>query len=688
MIHEGAKCADIAQEKMPEWVHLSWSGGSGKADLAKWSMLKDFEDIYILPDDDQKKYPENKLVNAGEIMPPEEQPGLKAALKIKDKLSQAIIINPVIEARRIKPSGADIEEILQVFTPEKFIEYALNKKNHFKNSDLGPGSLPPAIPRKETPAHAPDPGSSSEPFKILGIGDDGRAYFLTEAERLYDSTLDSLSKGKLRVLTGDTYWMMNYPLKRGADWESAINDIIRISQYKDFDKTLVRGRGAWIDDDDKISYHDGYKTSGEWDKRKTYVRLRRRDIGINDEMASIDLCHKLRDIIFKLSFETKTDAVRCIGWAALAPFAGALKYRPAILLTGPSGSGKSTVQEYVLQNLTEFIWADAKETSVAGMRSRIGIDSAVAFFEEAEQDNDKSKLKVDDIMSFIRSNYTSKSPDAFKGTKEGGWVSYRMNSMFGIAAINPTIENVADENRIFRINLIKSNGNGWKKIEKQLKSLLTEKNCRSIRALTWNKLKTIFELSDRVVELIQDKTHKDYRSSFSDALLASAFIIIWDRIDNPADEAISNMLDKYYSFAPPEEKRDEASEFVQELFDIIVEVQHENSNLKEKITIYECLINCYEIEENRAYKMHLSRCGIKLTNSNNIAIYNNSAFIKKIMRINTGYSKILKRHPDFVRADSVEYFPHDKTPRKCTILKSLIQEHKEKEIDSRLFEII
>ena len=71
--------------------------------------------------------------------------------------------------------------------------------------------------------------------------------------------------------------------------------------------------------------------------------------------------------------------------------------------------------------------------------------------------------------------------------------------------------------------------------------LFCEKNCRAVRALTWKKLKTIFELTNRVVDAIRIKTRKDYRSSFADALMASAFIIIWDGVDNSGKKVVSGI---------------------------------------------------------------------------------------------------------------------------------------------------
>jgi putative DNA primase/helicase len=465
-----------------------------------------------------------------------------------------------------------------------------------------------------------------------------------------------------------SYWVLNYPSKGSANWDQAIDDIIRIAQNKDFDKNKIRGRGAWKDGD-KISYHDGLKTYGEFDQTKIYIRLPREDIGINDNIIDDNLIKEIKDIIFNLNFETKTDAVRCMGWSALAPFAGALSFRPAFLITGLSNSGKSTIANLVMKEIGNCLWINGKESTSAFIRQTINYDSKSIILDETEAETDKQKLNRTELFSLMRSSTSDDAPDTGKGGKDGVPVSYKMKNMFCFIAIDPTVENVADENRIFRINIIqKSNGKNWKDKERQIKSLLNKKNCRGIRALTWKKLKVILALADRTVGFIQNKTKKDYRSSYSDALLASAFIVVWNRIDSPSDEAINSMLDKYYEFSPPEEKRNESVEFVQEILDTIIEVQQRDSNIRHKMTIYESIIEYCE-SANRDHELSLSRSGIKITTENHLAIYNNSAFIKKILRINTGYSKILKRHPGFIRSNSVEHFPHDKTSRKCTVLK-------------------
>jgi 5S rRNA maturation endonuclease (ribonuclease M5) len=651
LIHEGAKCADIGQKNFSGFVNISWSGGCGKAHLADWSIIKNNKKIYILPDNDI--------------------PGIKAALKIKEQLPHAKIIKPLDS---IKEKGADIEQILQKFSPEEFIELMEEElMTSVSSTSLEP---PPSNLQPEPAKNISSSSINSVPFKILGIGDDGKAAFITEANRLVFNSLDSLSKNKLMVLANRDYWYENYKNKDGKiSWETAIDDIIRIAQEKDFLIDDIRGRGAWRDGD-KISYHDGYQTFGEHAKNKIYLRLPRQDIGIQDEPINPKITKKIKENVFKMSFETLSDAVRCLGWSAIAPFAGVLKYRPSILLTGPSGSGKSVLQSLLLKKLTNFLWVDAAETSVAGVRGKLKYDNGAVFFEEADKDTDKKKVQVNNIFSFMRANFTDDAPDALKGTKEGGFTSYKMNAIFGFASIDPTVDHVADENRIFRINMIKpQNANEWKSLEDTLLKLLSEKNCRAIRALTWSKLKNIFALADRIVDIIREKTKKDFRSSYADSLLASAFVIIWDGIEKPSDEQLEKMLDKYFAYQPVEENRDDAEELIERLLDETIEIL--DSHERQKMTIMEALTKIYENEllekEIQNIKLHVARYGIRIVDESNIAIANRHHVISKIINRGAGYNKIFKRHKGFVEGQRLVYFFDGGKPRRCTIIKNILQ---------------
>lgn len=647
LIVEGGKCCDIAKQ-LEYFTSLSWSGGSGKAHLIEWKIFENRE-CFMFPDDDN--------------------PGIKAANIIKEQLPHLKIVKPLEQARQIKSEGADIEEALQIMSPDELTAYILNPENILNVSIDEPANINSPVDMSVGTPPPADAGLSMQPFKILGIGDDGRANFITEAGRLESYTLESLSKNKLLVLASRFFWRTDYQNRDGkTSWDDAIDDIIRISQNKDFDSNQIRGRGAWMDGD-KISYHDGVTTHGEYDKKKIYLRLPLKDIGIMDTPIEIETIKKIKSIIFKMSFETPADAVRCLAWSTLAPFAGCLKYRPAMLLTGASGTGKSTVATLIVKKISNCIWLNGSESTVAGVRGKVQKDSCAVVFEETEKDTEKKRVNRDELFSLMRVNVTDDAPDTVKGTKDGGFNSFKMQNMFGFIAIDPTVDSIADENRIFRINMVKpENGNDWKSIEVELRNLLDEKNARAIRALTWNKLKVISALTERIVDLIRRMTGRDYRSSYSDAMLAACFMVIWTGTDEPTEDQIIEMLYKYYEYQPADEHRDEAKEIIDRLLDEIIEIIHEG-NQREKLSIIEALKRIYTekkegdgvtddivtTKELLSYKQHLARLGIRVYEKNKIAIASNHHMIKKIIGMSEGYTKILKRYKGYAGSRVISY---------------------------------
>lgn len=625
LIHEGAKCADLGNEFLwGEFISISWSGGSHKAHLVDWSFLKNHE-VFILRDNDD--------------------PGLKAANDIKKQLPHAKIVTPPTSG-----DGDDIEQFLQALTPQELTEHIL------KSSDITV-SDPTDLPH-HSPETLPDTGFS-EPFKILGMCE-GEAYFIDAWGKYHKYKLDNLGKGKLNNICQLSYWKSEFPAgKNGTSWDEAVDYIICASKIKDFDRKKLKGRGAWRTGEN-ICYNDGKILYGTPDPSCVYPRDEQEYIGLNHSPASPELLKRIRDIIFDLSFETKTDAVRTMGWTLLAPFCGALQYRPTILMTGESGHGKTKTQTLFIKPLTNFIHADMRTTSEAGIRRKIGNDARVVFFDEAGKENDKMKLNFDSLMGFIRSNYSDDSPDGFKANIGGeGYVTYNMSSMFGLATTDPTIENVQDENRILRVHFVKPKHTAeeWQSIENELVEILTPDNCHAIRALTWSRLKTIICLTKKLVNIAKKKTNRDYRSSYADMLLASAYIVVWCNNENPSDEEIENTLEAYYRYQPAEENRSESEEYVNRIMDEVVEIIFKSSG-REKITLRECVNRIYHtVYENpdgqfeeisksdlRDYIRYIGMYGLKLI-GDKVHIENDNHLIMKITGLGKGYGKLLSRHP-------------------------------------------
>jgi len=670
LITEGCKCAEISRQ-LEGFTPCSWSGGAHKAGLVDWTVLKD-KQIYILPDNDA--------------------PGFKAAEEIKKQLPHAIIVRPLTEGK-----GDDIEQAIEQFDLEEIKNKILKSCEITPPSDSTQNKIPPII----NTTHRLEGGGFSEPFRILGMCE-GEGHFIDNWGYYQHYKLDSIGKGRLMNIAPLEYWKAVFPAGRdGVKWDEAISDIITSCKTKEFDTKKLKGRGAWRSGD-KICYNDGAKVWGEPDENFIYLKMEKYNIGLDSEPIDQKTLCRLRDIIFDLSFETKTDAVRTMGWTVLAPFCGALEYRPTLLMTGESGHGKTKVQKLIIEKITDFIHADMRTSSEAGIRRRIGKDSRVVFFDEAGKESDKMKMNFDTILAFIRSNYSDDSPDGYKANlNSDGYVTYKMSSMFGLATTDPTIENVQDENRILRVHFVKPKHTAeqWQKIEDELNQILTPETCMKIRSHAWKNLKQVMCLAKKITQLARQKTNRDYRSSYADMLLASAYMVIWCSTPEPTTEQIEDMLDKYYQYQPIEENRSEAEEYVDRIMGEIIEVIYENS--REKITIQECCQRIYdryyknedgqleEISPKKAgeYARHIAMYGIKVIPGGGIHIANNNHMIQKITGLGAGYGKLFARHRGYQKYDKpVTYF--GKSHRGIMIMGLIEKQEKDKTEVEKLMEVI
>lgn len=640
LIHEGPKARKIAADAMPEFVHLSWNGGSNKIQKIDWSFLGDGVPVYFYYDDDQKKYPDGRMKHDSD------QPGYRNAVELKKIVPELRIVKPIPEARTIKPDGADIVEALQVKTPEEMTAYILSARDDMHR------------PGGETGAD----GEADMPFTILGIADDGLAYFVTTDGRLYSSPVDSMSKNKMLVLADRGWWMNEFGHRDRIEWEDAQNFIIRASQGQDFDLENLRGRGAWSEPDGRICYHDGAETVGEYDQKRMFIRKRRKDIGLNDSPAPVDLCQKIGIAAMKMSFEAKEDAIRCLSWSILAPFSGALPLRPSCLLTGDSGTGKTTIMNTIVKPLSGSDAFVGATTTPAFVRSEMKHDSCGVIFDETEGKTQEAIKNRMDLFQLMRQSFTADSPKTGKGRADGGNVKYDMSNMFLFIAVDPTTREAADEKRIFRINLVKprTKFTGWVDVERELTELLTPENCRAIRALTWQKLPEIISEAKRITPIIQEIKHKDNRSSYAEALLYAAYFLIWKgwaTVDEADARAILSDV-----ITHDDEEPNETVEMLSRILDEIVHLPDQKKN----ITIREMLIFTAANDDNRdigvdsaytlrEYRESCERIGVRIIDGANIAIANTSHMIEKILGVK-GHNKQLSRHPGCIERSRVVRF--------------------------------
>jgi len=678
LIHEGAKCARVAEEQLSEFVHTTWNGGGAKVIYADFTPLGIKADIYIYPDDDRKKGKD------GKIKPDYKQPGIKAAIKIQQKIKQQLginakIVQPYEKARKIKSDGADIVEALQVATPKKLIEYILSSIDtgsaHQKYSLL-PGD-------DENPVSIDD-----IPFRILGVADDGYAYYIDYSDRIFRIKLESVTKKSLCRLAPLLFWRNGFQEQYRMttnSWDEATDWLIQKTTFKDFNTENILGRGAWKNQDGEFCYWDGTKLIGTPDPGKIYERKNRKDIGIDHPPANAGLCRQIWEVVKQMNFETDIDCMYFMAWCVLAPFCGVLTYRPPILLTGESETGKSTIFEELARPLTLSFELTGSESTPAGCRQKNGNNAEGIIIEETDAKNKDQEKAREGFFSLMRVSFCENDPDGFKGTAGHIPISFRMKNMFLFISISPIVGEVADDKRLFFVNLIQKNNN-WPELKKQIKKLIIKENCRAIRSRTWKKLHDIINLSEKIGSYIQKKYNLGTRRSHAEGLMIAAYYYIWNGAKNEDMEEIKNFIKDMYKKKPATESRNQADEIITRVLDesVMVNGYAHRLTLREIIQavstgrIVTGTATDPEGEEiistvdRQKFRNIAARHGLAVVETAYLAIAINHHEIQKIIGMGTGYHRHFWRHKGCIDKSKNVYMA-GKT-RRCVIIHGVIDD--------------
>lgn len=661
LIVEGAKSARAAMCLLElGFLPVTWNGGTHKITMADWSCIFS-RDVYFWPDDDY--------------------PGLKAADIFGNEYGVHVnnwkIIPPYEPARKLKKHGADIVEVLELLSPEEIAKYIEDseawepkKPKRDNNNARSEGGEPPARGNPDPPIKTTNPAAFSDaPFRILGVAEDDFAYFIDQFGRIYTSKLDALSRNKLSRLAPVHYWEDWIGANRltNDDWFRCQDDLVTVVGSKDFDKENIRGRGAWRDKAGNICFHTGRKTYGTYSNDVIFLRKPKIQVGLEKDPLDFETIRKMQNAAFNLSFETKVDAMRCLGWAVLAPFSGALVWRPQGLLTGPSGAGKSSIEYYMLKQIAIAERMTGADTTAAGyMQQRKG-DVGAVNIDESEGDSEKKEKNRADLFSIMRQSTSDDTPKSYKGTSDQKGVSYTSKDMIMFVAIDPEVPSVQDDNRITRINLVlpETGKRKWSDIKKELNKLFSDENCQRLRSLVWKKLKDIIDLSEKISDEIQDYTHKDHRFAISEGTIMAAYLLIWKGLNNPTKEQIQEFVMGTYEVIKPEDARNQAEEMIEFIFQEKVKVYFEHFtefSIGEIVSILHSgeiesakdtdvgnmrpITKAEELEFRRAIEIH----GIYVQKGL-LGIGADHKEVRRILKRSSGYSRILKRHPKCVKTN-------------------------------------
>ena len=305
---------------------------------------------------------------------------------------------------------------------------------------------------------------STAPFRCLGSLDGTYHYLPRNTGEIMGLSSGSHTALQLFKLAPFGWWDDYFgDNKRG--WMTAADAIMRRSHQKGmFQPGRLRGRGMWRNDDGQVVMHLGdrllppgskkYVKPEEYDEEgRIYARAPRLAGPDAKKALGLTEARKLYGVFEGLLWQEEAAGMLLAGWTVLAPFSGALPWRPHVWLVGGAGSGKTTVLvrlvEPLLGGLGRMVEGGSTE---AGIRQTLKADALPVLYDEAERTSKKADSQVQAVLRLARSA-SSTSAETLKGTVAGKAMAFDIRSMFCLASIGGGLRQEADKSRVALLQL-------------------------------------------------------------------------------------------------------------------------------------------------------------------------------------------------------------------------------------------
>lgn len=297
------------------------------------------------------------------------------------------------------------------------------------------------------------------PFRIVGVNG-GSVWFYPEESRLLMCYRRSgLGRQQLMTLMDRRRWLELFPRADGVnvDWDAATDLVLRrAADAPIYDRGLIRGSGVWLDGDAVVlNSGEGLVVDGEeaplFNRRSRYVyeRSRRVRFGEAEPMTAAESTGLL-DVVRGLAFTLPEQALALAGWLTLAPFCGALEWRPHVWVTGGHGSGKSWIMDHIVYPVVgAFSVSGFGSSTAAGLRQAMGSNALPVIYDEAEADEQRQHDKIEEVLTLARqcSSGGENAPAILMGTQDGSGMEYKASAMFLLSSITANISQNADLSR-------------------------------------------------------------------------------------------------------------------------------------------------------------------------------------------------------------------------------------------------
>lgn len=519
ILTEGEKTADAAQRLFPKAVVSCWQGGAKAYSAANWLPLKGRK-VIMWPDADAPGI--EAMRGAAQLLA---EKGITTDVKI--------VLPPDGVAKGWDLWDAEAEgwdaERAKAWALANLHDPADTALNRYHNAAAEAQNLalvaisaahqavtPPAQEKAAEVQPKQDSAANNRYFEVLGFVKDGTsqkfAFYVKAAKIVVQYGAAGLaSKSNLLTLAPMDYWEYEYPsAKRGGGFnlDMAIQVMISIANSRGvFGARLLRGRGAWYDEGRIVLHLGGHLNVqgmpvplGEIRSRYVYEAGEAMDIITTNPLETAKAV-RLMEVARLLNWDRDINAYLLVGWCVIAPFCGALRWRPHIWLTGGAGTGKSWVfREIIRRLLGSACLAVQSETSEAGLRQMLGSDAIPVVFDEAEGETRHALERMEHVLALMRAASTSDGGIVAKGTAFGRGQTFETRSCFACASINSPVTLQADRTRVTNLVLTEpdpeTKAGRWAKLQELYATVITEEFVHGLHARTLRLLPTILKNAD------------------------------------------------------------------------------------------------------------------------------------------------------------------------------------------------
>jgi putative DNA primase/helicase len=304
-----------------------------------------------------------------------------------------------------------------------------------------------------------------EEIRPLGFKGSTYYYWSTDNKQVNPLEASSHTENNFLSLQTKAFWDANY----GGKYKDAAAQLMSQARRRGiFNPRHVRGSGVWLDPHAVINTGTHVHPKSP---RSKYIYISATEIPAPSTESDPNTLH---NILANLSWKHPEDASLLLGWLCIAPFCGALAWRPHLWLTGKAGSGKSTVLEQIISPvLGEYKISVKGNSTEAGIRQTLGHNALPVIFDEFELDGDNNQ-RGSAIMDLFRQASIESSGEIVKGSSGGDSIQYSARFCGLVTSIGINLNNESDKGRFTVIELVPGDRAKFRSIETSFGTLSPE----------------------------------------------------------------------------------------------------------------------------------------------------------------------------------------------------------------------